>query len=412
MLKENANHSTISICQNFDDASLFMIACARFAVHAITEKPTLLPPKSNIDLAKALSKLGIPQAFSPPDTDVPVVEFFDCPNLFATAVYRAFFNHCPLKISPSVVWLTILQGFATYVSTNAEALRHKFVVHEGKQVILIKRRDFSYGSEKNDWASVFPQFADEIEKRTNQGVRKLIECDFSNSTRADVGSSHITLMSICQYYFEHRLLGGCGIPWIELLGTTDDWKSVRRKAEELRQFEVAPPSGRGFPKSTSLDFFRTWLDTLLPVLDHFVQAAEGRPDIAFWGSVCNIDGGSGAVGDPITGWITAFFPYVGGDRRPFRQNDRISWNKSYEFSKKNGVDTARRYGEAKVEGKVILDGIRLSGIPSGIVSAPVHMEWLDVNLEQNLEFYGGIFALHQHPDGALEPRTGWAVVEQ
>jgi hypothetical protein len=391
-----------------------MSACAHFAVHNINVKPTRLPPKSHRDLVKAMSALGIPQAFSQPATDAPVVEFFDCPNLFATAVYRAFFNHCPLKISPSVVWLTILQGFATYVSTNAEALRDKFVVHEGKQTIEIERADFSFGSATNDWASVFPQFADEIEKRTNPGVRKLIECDFSNSTAIDVGCSHITLMSICQHYFRYALLGGCGIPWIELLGKTGDWKSLRQKTEQLRQFEVDEPS-RGYSSdSAGLWFFRGWLDNLLPVLDHFVQAAEGRPDIAFWGSVCNINGGSGTLDDPITGWIAAFFPYLapGTPYGESRQNYSISWKESYKFTKKNGVEAARRIGEAKVEEEAIVSGIYLSWIPTGMVSAPVHMKWLDVGRTQNLGFYGGLFALHQHPDGALEPRTGWVVVEQ
>jgi hypothetical protein len=38
------------------------------------------------------------------------------------------------------------------------------------------------------------------------------------------------------------------------------------------------------------------------------------------------------------------------------------------------------------------------------------VKWADVGKEQDLKFYGGIFALYQHPDGALEPRTGWIVV--
>jgi hypothetical protein len=46
-----------------------------------------------------------------------------------------------------------------------------------------------------------------------------------------------------------------------------------------------------------------------------------------------------------------------------------------------------------------------------MVSAPVKVEYLDVGKTQEVKFCAGIFAIHQHPDGALEPRTGWAVVE-
>jgi hypothetical protein len=52
----------------------------------------------------------------------------------------------------------------------------------------------------------------------------------------------------------------------------------------------------------------------------------------------------------------------------------------------------------------------LDCIPSLMISAPVRVKWLDAKIEQNLGFYAGIFAIYQRQDGALEPRTGRAVV--
>jgi hypothetical protein len=376
--------------------------------------------KSETDLLKAISALGVPLTFSPPDTDVPAVEFFDCPNLFATAVYVAFFDHYPLKINPNVVWLTILQGFATYVSGNSECLRHKFVVHEGKQTITIVREDFRDGSNTNDWPSVFPQFAHKIEERTNASVRNLAECNFSNTTPVDKACSHITLMSICQDYFEYRVRGGCGIPWIELLGTANDWKTLREKAGQLREFEVPPPPPSPRPRwppgpEKGLEFYKEWLDCLLPALDHFVRAAEGAPDIAFWGSVCNMAGGSGSAGDPINGWINVFFPYLRPEFQN-RLNCGIQWQRNYEFAKMNGLKNAVQLvesggGKESWQATAPIGGVRIKDIPSGMVKAPVRVNWIDAGRETVLDFCAGIFALHQHPDGALEPRTGWAVVE-
>jgi hypothetical protein len=68
-------------------------------------------------------------------------------------------------VNANVVWLTILQGFATYVSRNLRLLLDKFVGQSDKQTIQIERHDFVCGSPLNDWASIFPQFAEELEDK-------------------------------------------------------------------------------------------------------------------------------------------------------------------------------------------------------------------------------------------------------
>merc|ERR1719378_289711 len=93
------------------------------------------------------------------------VEVFTRQNMFAKAVHAAFFGHHGLRLSPDVIWLTIMQGLANHVDQNAEALRHKFVTHAGKEDIVIERPGFVKGSPSNDWPGVFPEFAAEIGKR-------------------------------------------------------------------------------------------------------------------------------------------------------------------------------------------------------------------------------------------------------
>jgi hypothetical protein len=41
---------------------------------------------------------------------------------------------------------------------------------------------------------------------------------------------------------------------------------------------------------------------------------------------------------------------------------------------------------------------------------PVTVKWLNIGKTQDLQFHARIFAMHQHPDGSLEPRTGWAII--
>lgn len=103
---------------------------------------------------------GKVQACSKLDSDAEPVECFKRPNLLADTVYRAFFEHRPLKLNPNAVWLTIVQGFWLYVELHAEELRSKFVQFDGKKTLTVKRPDFIHESPDNNWPSVFPEFAE------------------------------------------------------------------------------------------------------------------------------------------------------------------------------------------------------------------------------------------------------------
>jgi hypothetical protein len=384
-----------------------------FTVHNVPINPELLPAQSPDVLTRRLSSLGAVVAVYHPDEDLPVVKFYNGFNLFGTSVEVAIYQHNPHKLSPNTVWLTIVQGFSIYVNRHAEALRGKFVAHEGKKVINIVRSDFRYGSQSNAWDTVFPQFADAIESLTVPGVREKIEGHFSNTTPTDTACSHIALMDSCQAYFEYEMTTGCGFPRIDLLGTVADWRLLRSKAAALREFQ---PDGA---VSEDVGFLSVWLDALLPALDHFVAAAEGHPDLAFWGSVCNLCGSSGGPEEPVTGWIGALFPYITARSAELVPNPSLNlWRECFEVAKSYGVEKALELAkEAErlgmdAEGKPWLNyGIELVEFPAGLSKAPVHVQWLDVNKEQDLLFYGGVLALHQHPDGAVEARTGWGVVD-
>jgi hypothetical protein len=233
-------------------------------------------------------------------------------------------------------------------------------------------------------------------------------------------------MDVCQHYFQFGMAGGCGIPRIDLLGTVADWRLLRLKAEGLKRFEL--------PQSTEKEIrrFSVWLGALLPALDHFVSAAEGNPEAAFWGSVCNVRDFYGEAMDPITGWIAVFYPYQQMRPKSVVPNPLVGeWKVCFDNAKKYGIELAMKkaiqafrkggdkeegipyeveHHEALEDGRAFAKGMRLSAFPPGLSSAPVHVIWLDVQMEQDLKFYGGVFAVHQHPDGALEARTGWAVV--
>ena len=68
-------------------------------------------------------------------------------NAFIKSCFIAWAQHYPLKIEPSHIWLCILQSVALHVDENAEKLREKWVMHDGKKKLTVIRNEFIKGSQ-------------------------------------------------------------------------------------------------------------------------------------------------------------------------------------------------------------------------------------------------------------------------
>lgn len=314
----------------------------------------------------------------------------------------------------------------------AEAIRDKFVSHKGQKEIEVVR---NVELEDADWEDVISDFAAQIEACIGKDKASLLACDFSTSTPVDKVVSNILLLEGLQKYFRYTFRGGCGFPSIELAGTVDDWKAIRARAEKLRAFAAPPDAKPELPKDAFSSrvmaehfgpkpgHLNAWLDDLLPVLDHFVSAAEGRPDIEFWGSLCNLPGGSGGIGAPLTGWITVFFPYL---KR--QQNGYLgTWRQAYAAYKAGGAlkcmeESLAANEKPMSEHKIVVDAagteipicaFSLDELPQAFSNVPV--KWVHVGTGETAElrFFGGLATVHQNPvNGTLEARSGWAIVKK
>jgi len=321
-------------------------------------------------------------------SDLPknaVATSFNNRNLFVESALMAFRDHYPLKITPDIIWITIMQGFARHVDKNAEKFREKFVSHEGKKVIRIFRDSFVKGR-VNPWENVFPEFCEKIQENlVNPEIKTLVECNYSTTGEIDKVVSQIALMDTVKNYFDYKVCTQCGIPEIELAGDIDDWMKLRENAEKLMgDFE--------------LDF---WLQHLLPILDKFVAAFKGDIDTKFWGSIAKLHSTYGSGGSTyLNGWIQDFFPYLknGTENRCLG-----SWKA--EFNKKPGSEdnSLRRY--------YATGGMEYSDVPCGLNTAPFEWEYLGQSI--NMHFIGAISAVVQDQDSLqLEAVTGWGIVEE
>lgn len=205
------------------------------------------------------------------------------------AVHLAFQDHRPLVLSPDIVWLMIVQGVANHINANAEALRSKFVRHEGRAEIVVRRDDFIKGSPENPWPEVFRAFSKTIGEHVGPAV-DLFRPGFSTTGPVETAAAEVVLLDAMQSYFTYVATSRCGIPSITLEGTRKDWEAVADRAKAF--------SNLGLDR---------WLSFLSPILGQFVRASRGSVDTAFWNSIYKRHAESG--GDVITGWITAFFPY-------------------------------------------------------------------------------------------------------
>lgn len=303
-------------------------------------------------------------------------------HAFADAAQTAFYEHRPLVISPDAVWFCLAQGFAQHVSLNAEALRSRFVQHAGKKKLVVERTDFFLG-QRNPWPEAFAAFGAQIGEHVGK-LRDLVVADFSTTGPVERAAFDIVLMDTFQPYFEYEMRCGCGIPRVLLTGTSDDWRSLRRRAAMLSEFGL-----------------EWWTAPLLPVLDALVASADGRPDPAFWLSFFRYQSGSGPA--ELTGWIQVLFPYlVSPDRTPVKNKWLASWKQGLA----RAVEREARHEWLTPED---VQGPGLGELPSSIASAPVKLVDVRDASTHPLRFVAGLFGASSQ-DGALRPEFGWAVV--
>lgn len=296
--------------------------------------------------------------------------FFDC-------CVCAFAQHLPLALSPDHFWTLITYAFAKHVDQNSKVLSKKFVKHDGKKVIRIKADNIkpsekdkpNTGSTPKDWEdTIFPKFSSKIKSFIGDKIHSTIIGDFSTTTPAAKGATEITLMSSMKNYFRYEMSApGCGIPEFTLLGTEKDWINLRQKAEELG-------------KLMTKRFAKYWLPLLLPVLDKFVEAYQGKVHYGFWQTMVKLrsPGRMSGASPFVSGWIQILYPYLtlgelNKDLRP--------WKHMY------------------------FKGPTPSSFPSVASAAPV--TWMYRELTFQIRFHAGFIGFSQSRDGTLSPSIGW-----
>ncbi|TFK66157.1 hypothetical protein BDN72DRAFT_900080 [Pluteus cervinus] len=189
-------------------------------------------------------------------------------NGFVHTVLDAYSQHHHLQLRPDDMWMTILSQFSCFVNANVEYLRSKFVAHEGKQDLIVRRDGTRYTVDFGGMALEMTTLIDKFV--VDPELKDWILPKFSTTTPSDTIIYAIQMMATLKAYFEYTFKLICGIPTITLLGEKDDWEALLGRIEKLHSFG---------PEAEQ------WARLLTPILTRFVEAFDGKTNIEFWGHV-------------------------------------------------------------------------------------------------------------------------------
>ncbi len=186
---------------------------------------------------------------------------------FYKCMVQAYADHRPVVLSPDIVWLIIAQNFSAYVNAHSDVMRDYFVAHEGKMDLVVdSNNDILEQTGNGDWEQLLNDFSACVAQNTKGEVAEMLTANFTTTGFTERIASQITLIDVVKTYFNYwNLVAGCGIPYITLEGTHEDWQKVREKARGLSKY--------GLEK---------WSKELDEILTEFVKASEGNPNQAFW----------------------------------------------------------------------------------------------------------------------------------
>ncbi|KYQ91415.1 hypothetical protein DLAC_08379 [Tieghemostelium lacteum] len=146
------------------------------------------------------------------------------------AITRAYNQHHHLIIRPDDIWIAIVSQFSIYINKNAEKLRDKFVSFEGKKELEVS----AGGSLKTaPYDELTLRMSIETSKNIKDAsIKDWIIPSFSTTTETDKIVGCVALMSSLQKYFDYNYSLSCGIPRVTMMGTVNDWKSIKKKIKK------------------------------------------------------------------------------------------------------------------------------------------------------------------------------------
>ena len=291
--------------------------------------------------------------------------------------YKAHSNHYPIRIKPDDIWLLIVQAFSHHVNFNSEKLRNMFVNFSGKKELVVSY-PLSHIEEvnKKTLEDFSEQINEQMKKYLGDQLLNVLTPNFSTTTYDSSIVCKISIMGAFKKYFDYTMdLCGCGVPYLILEGTAEDYKKIILKAKELSKYK-----------------FEWYIKRIIPHIEKMLEAKEGKIDADYFKNMIQSkeetehkSGPSGYGGydykvDHISGWILNFFAYI---------NDGDSYY-YYPFKKKE------------------LSVLKFKNLAKQKLIVPFKI--IDINKKEYfMKYKVGFIGCNQNQNKEVYPVTGWIV---
>ncbi|MCF8296768.1 MAG: DUF4419 domain-containing protein [Saprospiraceae bacterium] len=313
-------------------------------------------------------------------------------NSFIAALHFGFDNHRPVVISPDIIWLTILQGFAIHINQNSDSLRNNITKLPANKMIIVRDDTLIKGKIDNNWPASIFNLVDSVELNISKNIYDLYNVEYSTTDKNIRIAYKTTLLNSLDNYFDYGAQTACGIPYIILKGTSDDWLKMSNKLKLLNGYGI-----------------NHWVDKLDFIVEKIYQSSIKNIDIKFWQNIYSYHQVSG--GNRVTGWITDLFPYLydfSEDGYSYRENSTLRINKDSLFAKYAGyTHKDRLYWQIGLTG---------GSFPNGI--STVDIKWFynptpSINDTFEMVLFAGFIGIEQNKNTfELTPIISWGIYDK
>ena len=222
-------------------------------------------------------------------------------NGFMKCIFTAYTYHYPLKITPDSIQLALQIIYSICINKNAEKYRHVFVDHEGKKELIFDFDDVS--SFTANKMAVF--FRNQLEKNVkNPEFVQNYTQTYSTSTIVSNTVSCMSIMNCMKEYFSFKCCTLCGIPYVVLDGTVEDWTNLMNSYQYFKNFFKTSELSAWF--ETFDNVMNLFLEMRLLNDDGEIEAPDHIKKI--WSYIYS-DNSYGSGEDQFCGWGRLFVPY-------------------------------------------------------------------------------------------------------
>lgn len=317
---------------------------------------------------------------------------------FLKALQLAFSNHKGIIIHPDHWWLLIVQGFSQHLKCHSDTYQTQLFGKEFQRTNISIRNDTFIKGGRNDWESVLPEYRKKIQTFLGPVFHKAVSPTFSSSGLKEKTAFEIAFMDTFSSYFRYEFVTLCGIPEIQLTGTKEDYIKLLESVKALSIFDL-----------------EWWVNQLVPIIQEFINAFDGQLNSPFWQSIFKQNNESG--GPYITGWISAFFPYI---QQSFIQNGEVFELTEHRISPERFINVLSceplHFNNLYTVNLLTQNPIcfnepfsfTLNNFPSGIASVP--LQWEHLQESYTMLLHSGFIGITEK-ENYLIPEINWAITE-